>query len=156
MILFNPKRKRPRSRRAAKKDGSGNPSAHSAPPIQAQSAPHLPLRPFPPLPPDPPPYTFDPPERTPTGTVAPTSTTQPRHSANASRAAASSVQATRDGPRQWQPERPDGLHHRISLCDLISSKLDAVLTSIDGEVFSGDARELGVWCRNTLAVRRSH
>ena len=29
------------------------------------------------------------------------------------------------------------------MCDLISSKLDAVLTAIDGERFSGDSRELG-------------
>lgn len=30
-----------------------------------------------------------------------------------------------------------------ALCDLISSKLDAIITSIDGESFSGDERELG-------------
>ncbi len=131
MILFNPKRKRPAPCRAAR-SGSHNPSR--------QSAPHLPLRP---VPPDPPPYTLHPPERTSPPVVAHKSNTQSRQDANASRVAADSLPATRDGPKQWRPKLPDSLHHRISLCDLISSKLDAVITSIDGEVFSGDERELG-------------
>ena len=33
----------------------------------------------------------------------------------------------------------------VALCDMISSKLDAVITSIDGERFSGDERELAVF-----------
>ena len=32
----------------------------------------------------------------------------------------------------------------VGLCDLISSKFDAVITLIDGERFSGDERELAV------------
>ena len=30
-----------------------------------------------------------------------------------------------------------------ALCDLLSSKLDSILTSIDGEAFAGDEKELG-------------
>ena len=142
MILFNPKPKRPR-RAARSGSGTGHhPSQRSTPPIQVQSAPRLPPRP---LPPDPPPYSLYPPERTPPVTVAPPSTTQPRPNANASRVTVNPVPAARDGLKQWQPKLPDVPHHRISLCDLISSKLDAIITSIDGEVFSGDERELGVW-----------
>lgn len=33
----------------------------------------------------------------------------------------------------------------VALCDMISSKLDAVITLIDGERFSGDERELAVF-----------
>jgi hypothetical protein len=36
------------------------------------------------------------------------------------------------------------LNQGVSLCDLISSKFDAVITLIDGERFSGDERELAV------------
>lgn len=136
MIIFNPKRKRPPPCRAAQ-SGSSNPSPPSTPPILPQS------RPLRPAPSDPPPYALYPPERNPPRTLAPTSTTQPRQNGPASRVAVDSSQATRDGPKQWQPKVPDALRHRRSLCDLISSKLDAVITSIDGEVFSGDERELG-------------
>ena len=147
MIIFNPKRKpkeRPPTRRAAKSGSANRPSPHSCPPTQAQSVPHLPLRP---VPSDPPPYTLDPPERITSRTVAPVPTIQPRPNASASRVAIE-PRAIRDGPKPWQPKLPDALHHRISLCDLISSKLDAVITSIDGEVFSGDERELGTSCLN--------
>jgi hypothetical protein len=34
------------------------------------------------------------------------------------------------------------LNQGAALCDLISSKFDAVITSIDGEIFSGDEKEL--------------
>jgi hypothetical protein len=37
------------------------------------------------------------------------------------------------------------LNQGIGLCDLISSKFDAVITLIDGERFSGDERELAVF-----------
>ena len=155
MILFNPnlnpnpnpkpksKLKPKRPRHAAKTGSvSGHPSQRCAPPIRAPSSPYLPLRP---IPSDPPPYSLLPPERTSPVTVASsTSTTQPRQNANASQVAVNPLPAIRDGPKQWQPKLPDAPHHRISLCDLISSKLDAVITSIDGEVFSGDERELGV------------
>lgn len=33
--------------------------------------------------------------------------------------------------------------HTVALCDLISSKLDQIITSIDDEVFSGNEQELG-------------
>ena len=36
-----------------------------------------------------------------------------------------------------------------ALCDLIISKLNAVITSIDGETFSGDERELCVYLRSS-------
>ncbi|KAL0263107.1 hypothetical protein SLS55_002083 [Diplodia seriata] len=35
--------------------------------------------------------------------------------------------------------------HTVALCDLISSKLDQVITSIDDEVFSGEERELVIY-----------
>lgn len=35
------------------------------------------------------------------------------------------------------------LNRGAALCDLISTKLDTVITLIDGERFSGDERELG-------------
>lgn len=35
------------------------------------------------------------------------------------------------------------LNRGVALCDLISTKLDSVITLIDGERFSGDERELG-------------
>lgn len=34
--------------------------------------------------------------------------------------------------------------HTVALCDLISSKLDQVITSMDDEVFSGNEQELGM------------
>lgn len=140
MIVFGPKRKPPR--RAAQ-SGSSNPSP---PPSTTSTPPSLPQsRPLRRAPSDPPPYTLYPPERNPPRTLAPTPTTPPRQNGPPSRVAIDSSQATGDGPKQWQPRVPDALRHRISLCDLISSKLDAVITSIDGEVFSGDERELGTW-----------
>lgn len=38
---------------------------------------------------------------------------------------------------------PNSIHREPGLYELISSKFDAVITSIDGESFSGDRRELG-------------
>lgn len=40
---------------------------------------------------------------------------------------------------------PDLGNNDSALCDLIISKLNAVITSIDGETFSGDERELRVY-----------
>ena len=31
-----------------------------------------------------------------------------------------------------------------ALCDLIASKLDAIVTSIDGDLFSGEEKDLGI------------
>lgn len=44
-----------------------------------------------------------------------------------------------------QHQSPSDLGNNPVLCDLIISKLDAVITSIDGETFSGDERELRVY-----------
>ncbi|KAH6662868.1 Alpha/Beta hydrolase protein [Halenospora varia] len=52
------------------------------------------------------------------------------------------------GARYWNDGVPAGtqyLNQGAALCDLISSKLDAVITQIDGERFSGDERELAVF-----------
>lgn len=43
----------------------------------------------------------------------------------------------------WHNGNTDSRHPGAGLCDLISSKLNTVLTLIDGERFSGDERELG-------------
>ena len=57
------------------------------------------------------------------------------------------IEATLNGLEQWHQWGSDYLHHgsghSSGVCDLISSKFNAVLTSIDGEAFSGDERELG-------------
>jgi len=59
------------------------------------------------------------------------------------------IEATLNGLEQWHQRGSDylHLHHGTGpgsgVCDLISSKFNAVLTSIDGEAFSGDERELG-------------
>ena len=44
---------------------------------------------------------------------------------------------------EWHCKSTDYLNRGAALCDLISSKFDSILTSIDGEKFSGDERELG-------------
>ncbi len=55
-----------------------------------------------------------------------------------------SVQCLQDGIDAWQHRTTNCLHQGgAALCDIISSKLDTVITSIDGECFSGDERELG-------------
>lgn len=43
----------------------------------------------------------------------------------------------------WQQRATEASNQPPSLCDLIASKFDAVITSIDSESFSGDERELG-------------
>lgn len=48
------------------------------------------------------------------------------------------TQITTEGPEAWQENAVQG----PPLCDLIASKFDAVLTSIDGETFNGDEQEL--------------
>lgn len=57
------------------------------------------------------------------------------------------IEATLNGLEHWHQRGSDYLHlgtgHSSGVCDLISSKFNAVLTSIDGEAFSGDERELG-------------
>ena len=54
------------------------------------------------------------------------------------------LQAALDCGDQWHDRGSDLLSRGTAVCDLISSKFDAVITSIDGEVFSGDERELGI------------
>ncbi|KAF4637373.1 hypothetical protein G7Y89_g724 [Cudoniella acicularis] len=53
------------------------------------------------------------------------------------------------GARYFNEGVPAGTQYlnqgSVALCDLISSKLDAVITQIDGERFSGDERELAVF-----------
>jgi len=62
------------------------------------------------------------------------------------------IEATLDGLEQWHQRGSDYLHHGVGhgsgVCNLISSKFNAVLTSIDGEAFSGDERELGRQLKN--------
>lgn len=53
-----------------------------------------------------------------------------------------SLQVRTDGMDDWDHRGSDHLNRGPAICDLISSKFDAVITSIDGEVFSGDEREL--------------
>ena len=43
----------------------------------------------------------------------------------------------------WQRRGTDHPTRDAAICNLISSKFDAVITSIDGEIFSGDEKELG-------------
>ena len=54
-----------------------------------------------------------------------------------------SLQVSRQPLDQCQENFADISKQDAALCDLISSKFDAILTSIDGESFSGDERELG-------------
>lgn len=54
-----------------------------------------------------------------------------------------SLQVSRQPLDHCQENFADISKQDAALCDLISSKFDAVLTSIDGESFSGDERELG-------------
>lgn len=51
--------------------------------------------------------------------------------------------SSKNGIGEWQHRTADCLSQGVGLCDLISSKLDTVITLIDGERFSGDERELG-------------
>ena len=44
---------------------------------------------------------------------------------------------------EQQRTRPEALAHEV-LCDLISTKFDSVITSIDGEQFGGDEQELEI------------
>lgn len=53
------------------------------------------------------------------------------------------VQCFHDGIDAWHNRNTDYRDRGAVLCDLISSKLNTVLTLIDGERFSGDERELG-------------
>lgn len=55
-------------------------------------------------------------------------------------AAAASVNNLHDGLHQRTTEY---MNQGAALCDIISSRLNAIITSIDGEVFSGNENELG-------------
>lgn len=59
-------------------------------------------------------------------------------------APASSLQAKSRSNVRWQDESTE-TSAQGALCALISSKFDAVITSIDGETFGGDAKDLGVY-----------
>jgi hypothetical protein len=50
-----------------------------------------------------------------------------------------------NGVPQLYTQGTQYLNQGVALCDLISSKFDAVITLIDGERFSGDERELAVF-----------
>lgn len=50
-----------------------------------------------------------------------------------------------DGRSTWQKQGTQYLNQGAALIDCISSKLDAVITQIDGERFSGDVKELVVY-----------
>lgn len=56
------------------------------------------------------------------------------------------TQVTTEVPKTNQEKTIQG----PALCDLIASKFDAVLTSIDGETFSGDEQELSVYIGHNL------
>ncbi|KAI9723345.1 MAG: hypothetical protein M1812_001229 [Candelaria pacifica] len=58
---------------------------------------------------------------------------------------AQSLQSRNDGIGDWQHRTTEYLNQGAAVCDLISNKLNAVITSIDGERFSGDERELAVY-----------
>jgi hypothetical protein len=46
---------------------------------------------------------------------------------------------------EWHHRATDYLNQGAALCDRISSKLNSVITSIDGEIFSGDEKELVIY-----------
>ena len=54
-----------------------------------------------------------------------------------------SVGSSRQPLSQFRQDTTNALNPDSALSDLISSKFDAIITSIDGESFSGDERELG-------------
>ncbi|KAI9843625.1 MAG: hypothetical protein M1837_006207 [Sclerophora amabilis] len=54
---------------------------------------------------------------------------------------------------EWHQKGAGYINQGAALCDLIGSKLDSVITLIDGERFSGDERELAVDQHPPLAIR---
>jgi hypothetical protein len=55
------------------------------------------------------------------------------------------AQLFNDGLPRWHQQGTQYLNQGAALCDLISSKFNSVVTSIDAEKFSGDERELWVY-----------
>ena len=53
---------------------------------------------------------------------------------------------------QFQPPSPEAIAHE-ALCDLISTKFDAVITSIDGEQFGGNEQELVIEDEQQSGIR---
>ena len=53
------------------------------------------------------------------------------------------LQGTMDTLSPWPRKATDDSPQDAAIGHLISSKFDAVITSIDGEIFSGDEKELG-------------
>lgn len=56
-------------------------------------------------------------------------------------------------PTKVQETWPDKTVQGPTLCDLIASRFDEVLTSIDGETFNGDERELGAQINYIFTIR---
>ncbi|MCJ1464245.1 hypothetical protein MMC07_002858 [Pseudocyphellaria aurata] len=71
-------------------------------------------------------------------TAPPATTYSPRTAWGQSTSQSYQTQITGEVPETWHENTVQG----PTLCDLITSKFDAVLTSIDGETFNGDEREL--------------
>ena len=132
-------------RKAKKKQvrrGTDNPSGKpQATDSQAQPTKSLPIRP--------PPVTLrkhddsDRAHNSLSGTEQPSAREAPYSSSSGwghSIPSAYSNHAAKEASTPWQ-EKP--INQDPALYDLISSKLDAVITSIDSESFNGDERELG-------------
>ena len=64
-------------------------------------------------------------------------------SQNVTSLAVRSSEKTINSP-QWTPNSINQSYEQPSINNLISTKFDALITSIDGEVFSGDEKELGI------------
>ncbi|KAI9762979.1 MAG: hypothetical protein M4579_000042 [Chaenotheca gracillima] len=57
------------------------------------------------------------------------------------------------GYADWPQKSLECLSQGVDLCDLIGSKLDSVITLIDGERFSGDERELVIFQTPSMGLR---
>ena len=66
---------------------------------------------------------------------------QRQDSIEASQAVAGLLQTASDDANERPQYGIEHLNNGPAICDLISSKFNSVITSIDGEVFSGDERE---------------
>ena len=63
------------------------------------------------------------------------------------------LQTLQDGTAELQRRGHSILNQAFPLSDLICSRFDAVITSIDGEIFSGDERELVIHSAPETALR---
>ena len=55
---------------------------------------------------------------------------------------------------QLQQKTNAYLNQGAVLCDLIASKLDAIVTSIDGDLFSGEESDLGMFSCQTAQAEK--